>query len=105
MYAFLQKNLDFVCQSLVDTQILYINVTNTNNVVVNKIIFRFFDLHDINIEVKEKEFKLRPGKSEQLKLLKQGTLKRVEVIPVTFKEDFEIVCREKMAFTDIINEC
>ena len=72
---------------------------------IEKIIFRFFDLHDINIEVKEKEFKLRPGKSEQLKLLKQGTLKRVEVIPVTFKEDFEIVCREKMAFTDIINEC
>ena len=103
--AHIGLNIDYVCQDTTDTQVLYINITNTNDIAVDKLIFRFFDIHDVNVETKEQTLKLKPGKSERLKILKQGTLKRAEVIPIIFKDDYEVVCREKIAYTESINEC
>jgi archaellum component FlaF (FlaF/FlaG flagellin family) len=98
-------NIDSVCQDVSTSHFIYVNISNNGNIAVDKFIFRTVDLHESIVESKEKLFELRPGESERVKLLKQGTIKYFEAIPLVFKDDYEILCSDRMASNDIIGEC
>lgn len=90
-----------VCQ---DTQTLYINVTNVKTLRVTKMLFRVYDLYD-NPEMYTREIIVRPGRMEQLQLLKQGRTSRVEVVPVAVDGDIEVVCTSRVVAYDDVPSC
>lgn len=80
------------CQKAEDLNII---IHNNGNLGIDKIIFRLYDLYG-NIETKEKDIRIKAGKDKEITLLKQGTIKRIEAIPIILTGDQEIICRDKM---------
>ncbi|HLD89196.1 MAG TPA: hypothetical protein VI894_03240 [Candidatus Nanoarchaeia archaeon] len=81
------------CQS---TQTLYMNLTNNRNLLIDSIIVRTYDIYE-NPEVKEKSIELRPSESKQIAVLKQGIVRKIEVLPVVKRQDAQVICRTKLA--------
>ena len=94
-------NIDGMCQN---TQTLNMNVTNNNNLEIDKLRIRFIDLYDAS-EVKKIDLKLAAGDSEKYTVLKQGTTKQVKVTPIVLKKDKEIVCEDKSFTFEEIKQC
>ena len=94
-------NVDGICQN---TQTLNMNLTNNNNLEIDKLRLRFIDLYDAS-EVKQIDLKLSSGESEKYSVLKQGTTKQVKVTPIVLKKDKEIVCEEKSFTFEEIKQC
>lgn len=95
-------NVDEICQN---SQILYINITNTQNIKIEKLHFRLIDLYG-NSESKEKEISLYPDETEiDFDILKQGTLSNVKITPIVKKEGQEIFCQEQSVEKEDIAQC
>lgn len=84
--------IENACQ---DTQTLYMNITNNNEQRVNGLLFRLFDVFK-QPDVREKNLTLYPGRSETVRVLKQYSVKNVEVIPVVRTDENIIVCTSKL---------
>ncbi|MFH0875058.1 MAG: hypothetical protein V1859_03910 [archaeon] len=96
-------NVEGICQ---ETQNLYINITNTNIVRIEKLSILIIDLYG-NPETKETTIALYPGDSEEsFSVLKQGSAaKKVKIIPIVLKEKQEVICYNSALETEDISFC
>ena len=92
-----------LCQN---TQNLYINATNNQDVALDKLIFRVFDIYD-DYQTKERNISIKPGEKKKIELLKYGITTRIEIIPVIIKpkDNTEITCQNRMIESTTINNC
>ncbi|MBI2142022.1 hypothetical protein HYU15_00855 [Candidatus Woesearchaeota archaeon] len=87
-YAALCENLDIRLESICqNTQTLNMNVSNNNNLKVESIMVRMVDIY------------------KELKIVKQGLLQKIEVIPATFSGSKRIVCQNKKVTSESIPIC
>ncbi len=89
------------CQN---SQTLNMNLTNTNNLRIEKIKIIFLDLYG-NSETKDKIIELSTGDALRISVLKQGTLASARVTPVTIKENKEIICQRQSILLENIIQC
>ncbi len=83
--------IDKLCQ---DTQTLNMNVTNSNSLKTDELIFRFYSIYE-EPELRSTNFTLRPSETKNLMLVKQGIVKQAEAIPVIYKDRKRIICENK----------
>ncbi len=95
---YISIKIEDACQN---TQTLNINITNNNELVVNGLVFRLYTIFD-EPDVKETNTTIRPEKKEEIELIKQGTIKKVEIIPIGYDGTRKIVCNKRsVSKTDI----
>ncbi len=90
-----------ICQN---TQSLTINISNSLDIRVNQLIFNLIDLYD-EPETKKLNITIYPGETEKVEILKQGTMKQVEITPVIFIEDISYLCSNRKVFKYKIAQC
>ena len=84
---------DTICQ---DLAVIKLNITNNNKRDVNRLIFRLYDLYG-NPETRDINITLKPDEQQYVRVIKQGTTKKLEIIPSTFRDELqskktEIIC-------------
>lgn len=94
-------SLKGICQN---TQTLNMNITNIRELAISRINFRFFDLYD-NQDSRSLNITIRPGDTERIEIIKQGTLKQAEIIPVITLENSIITCKKSMITAENIAIC
>lgn len=94
-------NIDAVCQ---DTQALYMNLSNTDNLAVNALFFRMLTIFG-DVSSKEINITIKAGRTETITVIKGGTIKRLEVTPVTESGQKRIVCSAQTISTESIKYC
>ncbi len=85
-------------------EILNITISNKGDLEIDKVIFRLYDLYN-NIESKDKVIAIKAGETKQLELLKQGTIQRLESIPILIKGNKVTICRDRMHIFEDITSC
>ncbi|MDP2750645.1 MAG: hypothetical protein Q8O89_07480 [Nanoarchaeota archaeon] len=99
-------SIDSICQ---DLSVVKLNLTNNNKRDVNKLLLRTYDLYG-NPENREILLTLKPDEQTTLNTMKQGTLSKLEIIPVTYRNELEkkkveIICRINIAQRESIAIC
>ena len=89
------------CQN---TQTLNINVTNNNNRKVDSLIVRAFDIYN-NPDGGARNISLEPEKSKTVIIVKQGVLKRAEVMPVIMVGKKRVICQSRKITLEKIDFC
>lgn len=93
------------CQN---AQTLNMNLSNIKMQGISELKFRFFDIYD-NIDSRNLNISIRAGESLTLDVIKQGTLKEVQIIPVTRQntnQNIKIIsCTKSMATLNNIKIC
>jgi hypothetical protein len=87
-------SIEGICQ---DSRALLFNVTNTNNVEITGFLVKTTGLYpeDSNyLYSKKVEFKVSPGDTERVKMMKKMTLSQVEITPYATKNRKDIYCEE-----------
>ncbi len=87
-----------------DTQTLNINVTNNNNRKIDAIVVRGFDIYNYP-QGGDKNITLLPEKSKSVVIVKQGVLKRVEVMPAIIVGNKRVVCQSRKITLEPIEFC
>ena len=88
-------SVDSICQ---DAQSLYIDFTNRNNLNIDKVIVRMYNIYGEPIEpLLEKRITLSPKESGTIQVPKTGVVKTADIIPETIQKNVEIVCSERAA--------
>ncbi len=87
-----------------DTQTLNINVTNNNNRKVDALIVRGFDIYDMP-QGGQKNISLDPEKSKNVQVVKQGVLKRAEVMPIIIVGKKRVICQSRKVTVESIPFC
>ncbi len=87
-----------------DAQTLNINVTNNNNRKIEAVIVRGFDVYN-NPQGGQKNISLVPEKSKAVAVVKQGVLKRAEVMPVIAVGGKRVVCQSRKITLESIEFC
>jgi len=75
-----------------------LNVSNVNNYEIVGVLISTVGLYpedDDYLDTKYVEYKIKPGKNEQLSILKKGTLSQIKVIPVALKGIKQIYCEDQ----------
>ena len=90
-----------VCQN---AQTLNMNVSNIRLQGISGLKFQFFDIYD-NAESRIKNTTIRPKDIKELEIIKQGTLKQVEITPITIKDDKIIACTKSTITIENIRIC
>lgn len=101
---FVAISIDAACQ---DSQTLYINVTNRYNLKIDKLIVRMYRGSNV-LNITEFNITIKPKVTKALNITKQTTtnVNITEVIPVVEKDDYEIICRNRLAQkTDVRATC
>lgn len=98
--------MDSICQ---DLAVIKLNLTNNNKRDINRLVFRLYDIYG-NPETRELNITIKPDEQAELKVIKQGTIEKFEVVPVTFKNELEakkteIHCRTSIAQKEKIEFC
>jgi len=71
---------------------------------VKQLIFRIYDIYE-EPESKTKTIDIFPGRTETVKLLKQGRTGRLEIVPVSKKGESTILCNDRITVEDDIPTC
>jgi FlaG/FlaF family flagellin (archaellin) len=88
-------SIDKACQ---ETEYIYMDVTNRNNLNIDKVIVRMYNVYGEPIEpLLEKTISIGPKESTKIQLQKSGVVKKVDLIPITIQKRTEIVCSERVA--------
>lgn len=87
-----------------DTQTLNINVTNNNNRKVDALIVRGFDIYDMP-QGGQKNISLDPEKSKNVVVVKQGVLKKAEIMPVIVVGKKRVICQSRKVSIESIPFC
>lgn len=87
-----------------DTQTLNINVTNNNNRKVDALIVRGFDIYDMP-QGGQKNISLDPEKTKNVQVVKQGVLKRAEVMPIILVGKKRAICQSRKVTVESIPFC
>ncbi|MBD3203261.1 hypothetical protein GF327_03135 [Candidatus Woesearchaeota archaeon] len=95
-------NIDGICQN---PQILNINITNTKNIKIDRLVFRLVDIYG-NSQNREEEVNIYPGEKEiNSAVLKQGTLSSARIIPVIIQDQTYILCQSASIEKQNIDQC
>jgi len=94
-------NIISVCQN---TQTLNMNISNVKVLGISSLTFRFYDLYD-NQDQRSINVTIRPGEKQDIQVIKQGTLKQAEIIPVTKQENTIITCAKSKLTIENIKIC
>ena len=87
-----------LCQN---TQTLNMNVTNSNDVKVISVQARMFDIYNMP-QTFSRNATIEPHKTKEVSILKQGIIKKAEIIPVVKNDKVNIIClSRKVDFEDI----
>ena len=104
-YAALCENMDIridsICQN---TQTLNMNVSNNNNLKVESVIVRMIDIYG-SPQLRETNIIIKPEEKKELKIVKQGIVQKVEVVPAAFSGSKRIVCQNKKVALEKIPIC
>ncbi|GEM_PF-3460569 len=104
-YSALCENLDIRLESICqNTQTLNMNVSNNNNLKVESILVRMVDIYGTP-QLRETNTTIKPEEKKELKIVKQGVLQKIEVIPATFSGSKRIVCQNKKVTSEKIPIC
>ncbi len=93
-----------VKNSCQNTQTLNMNISNIKLLGISGLKFRFYDLYD-NQDSREISISLRPGDTEDVEIIKQGTLKQAEIIPITSQDNKVVTCTESTVTLQDIKFC
>ena len=86
------------------TQTLNMNVTNNNNRKVEALMVRGFDIYN-NPQGGERNISLAPDKTKSVSVVKQGVLKRAEVMPMIVVGKKRVVCQSRKITLEPIDFC
>ena len=86
------------------TQTLNMNVTNNNNRKVEALMVRGFDIYG-NPHGGERNASLEPEKTKSISVVKQGVLKRAEVMPMIIVGKKRVVCQSRKITLEPIDFC
>lgn len=89
------------CQN---TQTLNMNVTNNNNRKVDALIVRGFDIYN-NPQGGQKNISLDPEKAKSVVVVKQGVLKRAEIMPIITVGKKRVICQSRKVVVESIPFC
>ncbi len=89
------------CQN---TQTLNMNVTNNNNRKVDALIVRGFDIYN-NPQGGQKNISLDPEKAKSVVVVKQGVLKRAEIMPIIAVGKKRVICQSRKVVVESIPFC
>ena len=90
-----------ICQN---AQALNINISNVDALDIEAIAFRITDIFD-NPELRQVNETLRPNEERNFRVVRQGTAKQVEVIPVVSGGGRDILCEERKVIKNDIKFC
>ena len=77
------------------------NVTNSNDVKVISVQARMFDIYNMP-QTFSRNATIEPHKTKEVSILKQGIIKKAEIIPVVKNDKVNIIClSRKVDFEDI----
>ena len=93
--------IENICQN---TQTLNINISNSRDIKVNQLIFGLIDIYK-DPETKKVNVTIYPGETEQIEIIKQGTLYQVDVIPVVVVDKITNICSNSKVFKNSIAQC
>ena len=93
--------IEELCQN---TQTLNINISNRKDIKINQLIFGLIDIYK-DPETKKVNVTIYPGDTEQIELIKQGTLYQVDVIPVVVVDGITNICTNSKVFKNNIAQC
>lgn len=94
-------NVVTVCQN---TQTLNMNISNIKMLGITSLNFRFYDLYD-NQDYRSINLTIRPGDTKAVEVIKQGTLKQAEIIPITQDGSKVITCIKSKVTLENIQVC
>lgn len=86
------------------TQTLNMNVTNNNNLKVSAVMVRGFDIYN-NPQGGERNISIEPEKTKSIAVVKQGVLKRAEVMPMIIVGKKRVVCQSRKVALEPIDFC
>ena len=86
------------------TQTLNINVTNNNNRKVDALLVRGFDIYG-NPQNGERNISLQPDDSKSIQIVKQGVLKKAEVMPIIMVGKKRVVCISRKITLEPVDFC
>lgn len=87
-----------ICQN---AQALNINISNSDTLDIEAIAFRITDIFN-NPGLRQVNESLRPNEEKNFRVVRQGTAKQVEIIPVVSSGGRQVLCEErKIVKTDI----
>ncbi len=89
--------IDSVCQ---DSQTLYINISNNNDLRVDGMLFRMYNVLE-QADIQEKNITIDPGRKETIEVAKQNAINQVEVVPFRKVKNELIFCTEKIAAANV----
>lgn len=89
--------IENVCQ---DTQSLYTNITNNNELKIDRVLFRMFDVFNFP-ESTERNITITPGRTEEVQVFKQHSVKRLEIIPIMEVDGELVVCTKRQASSTV----
>jgi hypothetical protein len=96
-------SVDEICQN---TQTLNMNITNSKNIDIDKLIFRIYDIYG-NPDGKEVKVFIRHGtaNTEKVEIIKQGVTDSLDIIPIVIKDNKKIICEDRKAEISNIKFC
>ncbi len=86
------------------TQTLNMNVTNNNNRKIEALVVRGFDIYN-NPQGGERNISLEPDKTKSISVVKQGVLKRAEVMPLIIVGKKRVVCQSRKITLEPVEFC
>ncbi|MBI3051860.1 hypothetical protein HYY74_05380 [Candidatus Woesearchaeota archaeon] len=93
--------IDDSCQN---TQTLNMNITNNNNLKIDSFIVRIIDIYGLP-QLRDANVTLKPGDAKQIKVVKQGIIKHVEIIPAVFSGDKRLACQSRKVTSETVRIC
>ena len=88
-------SIDTACQN---TDFLYVDITNRNNLNIDRVIVRMYNIYGEPIEpLLEKRTSIAPKHTTRLSIPKTGVVKKVDIIPMTIDKKTLITCMERAA--------
>ena len=94
-------NIQNICQN---PEALNIELANIRNIKLQEVLLRIFDGSG-DAETKNIAFSLEPGKEKTLSVGKSRIADRVEILPVINIDGSSIICRERTAEQNYIQDC
>jgi len=92
-------NVDNLCQN---TQTLNMDVTNTNDIKIKGLWVRMFDIYN-KPQISSRNVTISPQKTKNVKIIKQGIIKDVDILPIVEKDGTRILCdSRKLEFDDVV---
>lgn len=94
-------NIEAACQN---TQVLYMNISNINLITVDALVIRLYDIYQ-NPQITEHNISIRPQDSQNLVLLKPGTIGQIEVVPIIRISNQKVICSNSMITMKRVEQC